>query len=292
MARINLDDSIYKQKSFEYLIIKLGSRRMALGALVEAFTLAQDYFLNAETNSLIPVEIWNREGMAPELLESGFAQLKKGGIYVRGSEYQFNWLIQRQRAGIKSGITRLNSSKENKNKNLSHVSLPSTVVNGRSTVVNGAEPLTLSLTLSSKKEIIYIPQFDILDLYKLYPRKLGKAKGLLALTRLIKTQQKYDDVKTAISNYSAFLKKEQVEPKFIKHFPTFINNYTDWLDLEAGSTDIQTVENVFENIDGVLSTRTNENEQCYGNLSGGSNNALLNRTSHELSAINSEADNE
>lgn len=252
MARINLDDSIYKQKSFEYLIIKLGSRRMALGALVEAFTLAQDYFLNAETNSLIPVEIWNREGMAPELVESGFAQLKKGGIYVRGSEYQFNWLIQRQRAGIKSGITRLKSGKNNKNKDLSAISLPSTAVNGRSTVVNGAEPLTLSLTLSSKKEIIYIPQFAIEDLYQLYPRKLGKKKGLLTLTQIVKTQQKYDDVKTAIINYSAFLKKEQVESKFIKHFPTFINNYTDWLDQEAGSTDIQTVANSFETIDGVI----------------------------------------
>ena len=233
-------------------MLKLGSRRMALGALVEAFTLAQDYFLNTETNRLIPIEVWNREGMAPELLESGFAQLKKGGIYVRGSEYQFNWLIQRQRAGIKSGITRLKSGKNNKNKDLSAISLPSTVVNGRSTVVNGAEPLTLSLTPSLKKEIIYIPQFDILDLYKLYPRKLGKAKGLLYLARLIKTQQKYDEVKTAILNYSAFLKKERVEPKFIKHFPTFINQYTDWLDEEAGSTDLQTVANSFETIDGVI----------------------------------------
>ena len=252
MARINLDDSIYKQKSFEYLIIKLGSRRMALGALVEAFTLAQDYFLSAETNRLIPVEIWNREGMAPELLDSGFAQLKKGGIYVRGSEYQFKWLLQKQKAGIKSSIARLNRSKNNENNNLSAATLLPTPVNGRSTPVNGSQPLTLSLTLSSKKEIIYIPQFAIEDLYKLYPRKLGKKKGLLTLTQIVKTQQKYDDVKTAIINYSAFLKKEQVEPKFIKHFPTFINNYTDWLDQEAGSTDIQTVANSFETIDGVI----------------------------------------
>ena len=250
MARINLDDSIYKQKSFEYLIIKLGSRRMALGALVEAFTLAQDYFLSAETNRLIPVEIWNREGMAPELLDSGFAQLKKGGIYVRGSEYQFKWLLQKQKAGIKSSIARLNRSKNNENNNLSAATLLPTPVNGRSTPVNGSQPLALSLTLS--KESIYKPQFAIEDLYQLYPRKLGKKKGLLTLTRLINNQKKFDDVKTEIINYSAFLKKEQVEPKFIKHFPTFINNYTDWLDLEAGSTDIQTVANSFETIDGVI----------------------------------------
>lgn len=252
MARINLDDSIYKQKSFEYLIIKLGSRRMALGALVEAFTLAQDYFLSVETNRLIPVEIWNREGMAQELLDSGFAQLKKGGIYVRGSEYQFKWLLQKQKAGIKSSIARLKRSKDNKTNNLSATSLLPTPVNARSTPVNGSQPLTLSLTLSSKKEIIYIPQFAIEDLYKLYPRKLGKKKGMLILTRLINNQKKFDDLKTAIINYSAFLKKEQVEPKFIKHFPTFINQYTDWLDVEAGSTDLQTVANSFETIDGVI----------------------------------------
>ena len=96
----------------------------------------------------------------------------------------------------------------------------------------------------------------------------------------------------ATADFFSNRKKEQVEPKFIKHFPTFINNYTDWLDQEAGSTDIQTVENIFENIDGVISTRTNGNNESDGNLSGDNNNALLNRTSYELSAICSRADNE
>ena len=257
MARINLETSLFESENFLDLVIKIGSKYEATGRLVWAFKLAQKYYLKNENNRLIP------KSELPESLEIlisfGFITLvdeKKTvdingdintnivGYYVKGSEEQFAWLLQRSNAG--------KSPRLNTKKRISIIDTPFSPVQSRSAPFSPDEPLTLSLTLSSKKEIIYIPQFAIEDLYKLYPRKLGKKKGLLALTRLIKTQQKYDDVKTAITNYSAFLKKEQVEPRFIKHFPTFINNYTDWLDQEAGSTDVQTVANSFETIDGVI----------------------------------------
>ncbi len=227
-----------------------------MGMLVSAFRLAQYWYLKTENNRLIPKD--KLPNNLKLLVELGFITLVDNkqianinsdtdtnitGYYVKGSENQFSWLIQRSNAG--------KSPRLKAKKKISIIDVPLIPVQSRSAPLNGSEPL-YSLLFTQNKDLIYTPEFDFLSLYQLYPRKLGKAKGLLSLKRLIKTQQKYDDVRTAINNYVSFLKKEQVEPKFIKHFPTFINQYTDWLDVEAGSTDLQTVANSFETIDGVI----------------------------------------
>lgn len=83
--------------------------------------------------------------------------------------------------------------------------------------------------------------FDLEALYKLYPRKQGKAEGIARLKQMIKTDQDYQDFQRAIANYNNHLRKQQTEAQFIKHFSSFVGTmakqtWRDWLDHDAGTT--------------------------------------------------------
>jgi hypothetical protein len=134
VARINIEDSLFKEKSYGKLMLKLGSQRMALGALVEAFSLAQKHYLNVDNDRLIPLDEWEREDMGNELIECGFAEVRKKGIYVRGSEAQFSWLLQRSDAGKKSQKIKAEKA--------------SATVDDRQRPSDGSQPLPLPLSLS------------------------------------------------------------------------------------------------------------------------------------------------
>jgi hypothetical protein len=97
MARINFEDSVLKDGRFIDLAIKMGSRRTALGALLEAYLVAQRYWVPSEKR--IPTEVYGRERLATELIEVGLAEQTDDGVYIRGSKEQFAWLVQRSRAG-------------------------------------------------------------------------------------------------------------------------------------------------------------------------------------------------
>lgn len=141
MARINIEDSLYKEKSFEKLTLKLGSKRMALGALVEAYTLAQEYYLNLETDRLIPLIVWNREEIENNLIECGFAEIVNNDfVKVRGIENQFSWLLQKQEAGKKGGRPKKESSENNQ--------IDEANETDRLTSESGVNPLTLTLSLT------------------------------------------------------------------------------------------------------------------------------------------------
>ena len=78
--------------------------------------------------------------------------------------------------------------------------------------------------------------FDFEIAYKEYPRKEGKAKGLLKCKAQVKTQEDFDLLLKAIRNYSNHLKRENTEKRFIKHFSTFLEagQWRDWLEAETG----------------------------------------------------------
>lgn len=103
MARINIEDEIYKDMRFIQLMQKLGSVDAALGALVRAWSLAQKYFLSTETDRLIPLFEWKRQMIPDSIIDVGLAERREQGIYICGAEKQFAWLIQRQDAGKKGG---------------------------------------------------------------------------------------------------------------------------------------------------------------------------------------------
>jgi len=138
MARINIEDSIFKDIRFEDLKIKTGSLETALGALIRAWSLAQKFYLDTETSRLIPITEWKKQRINPAVLECGLAEQRGEFIYVSGSEEQFKWLIQKQEAGKKGGRPS-NAIKgiEGKPPGLS-----------RKAEQSGSNPLTLTLPLS------------------------------------------------------------------------------------------------------------------------------------------------
>ena len=68
-----------------------------------------------------------------------------------------------------------------------------------------------------------------------YPRKEGKKRGLEICARQIKSVEDYQQLQTAIQRYSRYVKNNGIELKFVKHFSSFVNNWTDWLDPNAGT---------------------------------------------------------
>jgi hypothetical protein len=75
--------------------------------------------------------------------------------------------------------------------------------------------------------------FDFDFVYNLYPKKLGKSQGLKTFNRTIKTTTDYDRLVLAVQNYAAHVDAEKTEPKFIKHFSTFMNQWSDWIEYKA-----------------------------------------------------------
>lgn len=77
-------------------------------------------------------------------------------------------------------------------------------------------------------------KLDFDELYKLYPRKLGKKKGLQKCKSNIKSKKQYLCLRQAILNYLALTKGEDV--KFIKHFSTFMACWEDYVDVSSEPT--------------------------------------------------------
>lgn len=136
MARINIEDSFYRDHRFINLL-QLGYRYYeALGLAVGAWSLAQKYYLKTE-HGLIPHTAWDSSGF--EVFEKvGLAERRENGVYMKGSEEQFAWLKQRSNAGK-------NSAQRSKNPNDR-----STTVQRETTV---EQPLTLTLTQDKKENI-------------------------------------------------------------------------------------------------------------------------------------------
>ena len=129
MARINIEDDLWSDDRFLSLVEKLGNRASAIGAVVIAFKLAQKYWIPDQRP--IPSVQFRSIPFASELTSCGLAieDEKQESVYIRGSENQFDWLIQRSRAGSKSKGKKVNGTERNL------------------TGANGTKPLTPSPSL-------------------------------------------------------------------------------------------------------------------------------------------------
>jgi hypothetical protein len=152
MARINIEDSLYTDFRFLELHKKLDNLEMAIGAMVRAWTVAQKWYTSQW--KMIPVSVWEKQKLNNFIIECGLATREGDFIKMAGADEQFSWLVQRSEAGKRSA----RSKAEKK----------STVVESRSTVVNGSQPLSLSLSPSLKKEDTYL-------LTKSLPDEIGMA---------------------------------------------------------------------------------------------------------------------
>jgi hypothetical protein len=74
--------------------------------------------------------------------------------------------------------------------------------------------------------------FDIERVYsELYPLKKGKARGLEILRTKIKTEEDYRDFTRSVENYALECKINGTEKKYMKHFSTFANCWTDYTNI-------------------------------------------------------------
>jgi hypothetical protein len=91
MARINIEDSLWKDNRFQDLLILVKNRHTAKGMILELWTVAQKYWLTSKGRG-IPKPAWKREGLPDELIAAGLARDDGEFIYAIGSKEQFAWL--------------------------------------------------------------------------------------------------------------------------------------------------------------------------------------------------------
>lgn len=69
---------------------------------------------------------------------------------------------------------------------------------------------------------------DFEVLYKSFPRKEGKAKGMTKLKKTVKDHETYVRFGNAVTNYIELCKLEKREKTYIKHWATFVNCWEDY----------------------------------------------------------------
>lgn len=232
MARINIEDDLYKDRRFIKLIAKLGSLEAALGSLILAWSLGQKHW--KKDRSRIPKSEWDAQELKSEIIEVGLAKIIEGSVHVCGAESQFDWLLQRVEAGRKGGLKSGKTRRSDIN-NLAASGAKREQAVGKQTE---ASSLLFSTPLFSK-EINTYAQTDVRasELYSLYPKKIGKKAGFSRLRTILKNPDNFDRIKMAIANYKAKLSKDGTEPKYIKQFDTFLSTWEDWLDPQTGTSE-------------------------------------------------------
>ncbi len=114
MARINFEDSVFTTPQWNKLIVSIAKKyahcdldefqELAKGRLHTVWRLAQDYWI--ENRTLIPEKVWALIPYHQDMIDCGFAEKRESGIYIYGSEDQFEWLISRRESGRKGGLKR------------------------------------------------------------------------------------------------------------------------------------------------------------------------------------------
>ncbi len=104
MPRVNVEDEIESDARFHALTALLGGdSNKALGFLIRFWRMAQKYW--GDEKALVPHNLFKCSGYEV-LLEVDLAELREGGVYCRGAEAQFDWYLQKCRAGRASVAAR------------------------------------------------------------------------------------------------------------------------------------------------------------------------------------------
>jgi hypothetical protein len=72
------------------------------------------------------------------------------------------------------------------------------------------------------------------EVYKKYPKRIGRAEGYMRLSNMMLSENQRQDFELAVDNYNLYIKQERIEDRFIKHFTSFVGSsdkiaWTDWL---------------------------------------------------------------
>jgi len=134
---------------------------------------------------------------------------------------------------IRTAITHLKSTNEITNETTTKYSII-TITNWHLyQVQQHSHQQTINKQLTTDKNVKNVKKKNIYDyeaLYQMYPRKTGKKKGMAILERVTKNQEIYNQVRTAITNYSNIRQGE--DPQYTKQFSSFMNVWEDYLETD------------------------------------------------------------
>jgi hypothetical protein len=136
LARLNVEDSFWSDDSYQLLVENVGAN-LAAGMCLRFMRLAQRHWVKSE---LVPLEVFQRNGWEP-LLDCGFALYRDEGVYCRGSEQNFDWLVKCAENGRKGGKKSAESRKADKTDTYNKANPTDTKANA-----SERKPLTLTLT--------------------------------------------------------------------------------------------------------------------------------------------------
>lgn len=112
MARINFEDSLYRDKRFYKLLADVGMNEYtAKGILLTAWTIAQEWYLKSP-HGTIPETEWKKFDAGESVIKCELARRTDSGVYVCGANDQFAWLKECQKRGSVGGKTRARNHKE------------------------------------------------------------------------------------------------------------------------------------------------------------------------------------
>jgi hypothetical protein len=226
LARINVEDSLFKDNRFIKLSGRSGGLAQALGAVVQAWIIAQPYWLAHRRG--IPKPVWKQQDLCDAIIEVGLAEDQGDFVYMRGSKDQFHWLTEAQEAGKRGGDANAKRIAKSLEKKQSH---PEGSLKGANT--------SYSSSFSKDNTNTAHAPFGahVCELEKIYrehyPKKAGKSRGLKYLAKDIKTPEDVASFGVAVRRYAS---SDEVIRGYVKHFSTFAHEWRDWLDQDAGKT--------------------------------------------------------
>ena len=93
-------------------------------------------------------------------------------------------------------------------------------------------PAEVNLTEVNRREVNNTAKAWNFDaVWAKYPRKEGKTDAARHFKAQVKTEKDWNDINRALDNFSAKLRKDATEPKFIPHGSTWFNNrWQDYID--------------------------------------------------------------
>jgi len=243
MARINIEDTIYRDERFHRLSAFEGKFK-ALGLCVAAWDLAHRWFLR-HPEGLIPLAEWDASEELKLLEKYGLAERRENGIYVKGSSTQCQYLTKRSAAGKKGGLkSQENFSSKTKQIEQNQPSSSSSfsgIVNTRNIVTSDdatpppAEPQAqeasgINSPPSESKNAALGWPLDLI--YQEYPKRLGatgKAAGMKRLDRIIKNLDDFDLALEAVKRYARHCQAQgNTGTGFVKMFSSFWDPRGDW----------------------------------------------------------------
>lgn len=168
MARINVEDSWWTDPRRNLLARLVGKESTADGIALKAWRVSQEYWRKKE---LIPLDVFEALEGAAELLQAKIAEVREGGVYLKGSTNHHKWLEERIKTAAKGGKKSAQRPRDAKGRLISSKQTPSKTQATSSTVQrSSSSSFSEYIPVSSKPgEIVPIHPEKGLEVEKFNP---------------------------------------------------------------------------------------------------------------------------